>query len=46
MAVGDLDGLLLRHLFPMDMTVFLVVVDTQEILAIRECTFSAVSRHF
>ena len=34
----------MSHLFAMYMTVRLVVIDTQDTLAVRKCTFPALSR--
>ena len=46
MVVWNLSQFLLGRFFAMDMTVRLVVIDTQDILAVRKRTFPAVSRSF
>jgi len=44
MVIWSLRQLLLSHLIAMYMTVSLMVIDTQETLAVRKLTFPAISR--
>ena len=46
MMIWNLKFLLLRHLIPMYMTVSLMVIDTQDMRAVRKRAFPARSRSF
>jgi hypothetical protein len=43
MTIWNLDFLLLRHPLPMYMTVIFMVIDTQDMRAVREHAFPALS---